>query len=141
MRGVTFDRCAKQRVVALLIKGEKIWYGTNWCEKEHDCCPRGNLPTGVGYELCRTECRQRCHAEVDVLIKADDQARGGELILFGHDHFCEHCIDMMKRYGVIHWEIFGGKHENNESTKMESEVPERAEKVEPGTSGGGIVTP
>lgn len=137
MHGVTSHRCAKQAVVALLVNGDKCWYGTNWCKMPQAVCPRGDLPTGVGYEKCHSICHQNAHAEVEVLIKAGDEARGGTLILFGHDHFCEYCLDMMERYGVIHWEIFGGKHENNESAKMESEVPERAEKVEPGTSGRG----
>ena len=92
--------CAKQTVVAIIQNNGKTWVGTNWCESPQVKCPRGDMPSGVGYELCKDVCKQMNHAEVDACIKAGDNARGGTLFLFGHTFCCEDCKKVMTEYGI-----------------------------------------
>lgn len=93
--------CAKQTVRATIItpEGERIT-GTNWCENPQVECPRGNMPTGQGYELCREVCGQKNHAEVDACLKAGEKAKGGTLYLEGHSYCCPPCLKVMKEHGI-----------------------------------------
>jgi hypothetical protein len=63
------------------------------------------MATGVGYHLCRDVCHQDDHAEVDVLKKAKENAKGGHLTLNGHTYCCDNCISNMKEYGVSSYSI------------------------------------
>lgn len=98
-------KCAKQVVVAIIENGDDIFVGSNWCENPQTECPRKEMATGEGYDLCKNICKQRNHAEVDACIKAGDKAKGGTLYLVGHYYFCEHCIQTMQEYGLEDWHI------------------------------------
>jgi len=104
MKGVTRLRCAKQLVLACIITplGENFW-GTNWCEHPQKKCPRGSMPSGQGYDLCRDICGQRTHAEIDALQQAGDEAQGGMMLVFGHTYCCDSCVKAMKAAGLIGW--------------------------------------
>lgn len=104
MKGVTRQRCAKQLVLAVLVTplGENFW-GTNWCEHPQKSCPRGSMPSGQGYDLCRDICGQKAHAEIDALQQAGGKAKGGTVIVFGHTYCCLACIKAMNAAGVIEW--------------------------------------
>lgn len=84
--------CLKQTVRATIITPDGEWFiGTNHVENPQPSCPRADLPTGVGYELCRDICRQPAHAEVNALFEAGYRARGATLYLEGHTYACEPC--------------------------------------------------
>ena len=58
------------------------------------------MKTGEGYELCRSVCGQKHHAEVDACLKAGERARGGVLYLIGHSYCCDNCLSVMKEHGI-----------------------------------------
>nr|BDD47793.1 hypothetical protein 11 [Deltaproteobacteria bacterium] len=93
--------CAKLQVIALLVspKGE-IFVGTNWCHEPQEVCPRADLPSGVGYEMCENVCKQHAHAEVDACIQAGEAARGSKVYLIGHSYACDDCMKVMAKHGV-----------------------------------------
>ena len=95
-----FGRCAKQTVIAIIENHGRYWVGTNWCENAQLVCPRGNMKTGEGYELCRSICGQVRHAEVDACYKAGEWADGGILYLIGHDYCCDECKTVMEAFGI-----------------------------------------
>lgn len=100
MKGITTHRCARRIVIALLVKDEKAWIGTNWCERPQRRCPRGNLPHGEGYEICRDTCGQPHHAEVDAMVKAGpSNCKGATMVLFNH-RFCNDCLGAMYEAGI-----------------------------------------
>jgi hypothetical protein len=94
------NACAKQTTIAVIVKGEKYWVGTNSCENPQKTCPRKDMPTGVGYEFCKTICKQKNHAEIDVCIRAGNNGRGGNLYLIGHYYCCEPCKLFMNKSGI-----------------------------------------
>jgi deoxycytidylate deaminase len=84
--------CRKQVVTATIVAPDMRRYvGTNWCANAQTTCPRGNMPTGVGYELCKNVCQQNGHAEVDAIINSKGRARDGVLYLEGHTYACDAC--------------------------------------------------
>ena len=94
-------KCAKQEVIAVIITPEqKVFVGTNWCENPQKECPRKDLPTGIGYELCKTICKQHSHAEIDACGRAGEKARGADLYLIGHFYCCANCKLIMQLYGI-----------------------------------------
>lgn len=94
-------KCAKQETIAVIITPElKIFVGTNWCENPQTECPKKDLPTGVGYEMCRDICKQHAHAEVDACEKAGEFAYGADLYLIGHYYCCDNCKKVMEEYGI-----------------------------------------
>jgi len=94
-------KCAKVTTTAILITTDGDFFvGTNWCKNPQTTCPRGDMPTGQGYELCKSICEQPSHAEVDVCLKAGSRAEGSKVILIGHYYACEDCQKVMKKYGV-----------------------------------------
>ena len=94
--------CKKQRVFAFLVcKNGMVFPGENWCKNDIQECPRAEMATGKGYELCKSVCGQENHAEVDAIKKAGENAHGGKLYLFGHSYCCEDCKKEMEKYGVI----------------------------------------
>lgn len=92
--------CAKQTTITVIENRGKYWIGSNWCNNPQKECPRKDLPTGIGYEKCIDVCQQRNHAEVDVCLKAGEEASGGVLYLLGHIYFCDDCKKMMMVYGI-----------------------------------------
>lgn len=92
--------CAKQTTVAVIISGDRHWIGSNYCDTPMRECPRKDMPTGVGYELCKSICNQQNHAEVDACIKAGSEARGGTLYLGGHYYVCENCKRIAEEHGI-----------------------------------------
>lgn len=93
--------CAKQQVTATLVDKSGMFYvATNGCENPQAVCPRGDLPSGVGYELCEHVCRQRGHAEVQAIKLAGKRAMGGTLFLQGHTGPCDHCSATAQTAGV-----------------------------------------
>ena len=94
-------KCAKQTTIAIIecLNG-KYYIGTNWCVDSQIECPRKDLPTGVGYNLCEDICRQYAHAEVDACYKAGNEAHGGTLYLLGHTYCCDNCKEVMSKYGI-----------------------------------------
>ena len=58
------------------------------------------MRTGEGYELCKSICKQKYHAEVDACLKAGEAAQGATLILIGHSYCCDDCKRVMKEHGI-----------------------------------------
>jgi len=95
------QQCAKQTTVAIIMKNKKvIAIGTNWINIIQKECPRKNMPSGKGYELCKTICKQPYHAEVDACVQAGKRAEGGTLYLIGHTYSCENCKQVMRAHGI-----------------------------------------
>jgi len=93
--------CAKQVVTATIITPEgQRFVGTNWVERPQSKCPRADMPTGVGYELCASVCAQSGHAEIDALRLARGKTRGATLYLEGHTYACEPCKAACKAAGI-----------------------------------------
>lgn len=93
--------CVKQTVTATVVAldGEQ-YVGTNHCSTPQDVCPRGVLPTGVGYDLCKSVCHQPSHAEVNALALAGRNAVGSTLYIEGHTYACEPCLSAARLAGV-----------------------------------------
>jgi hypothetical protein len=93
--------CVKQRVVATIVtKDGKLFVGENHCLTPQTVCPRAGMPTGVGYELCKSVCNQVGHAEVVALEAAGENARGATLILEGHTYACQSCLNAATEAGI-----------------------------------------
>ena len=92
--------CAKQTTIAVIENQGRCWVGSNWCETPQTQCPRQDMPSGVGYELCKSVCQQPYHAEVDACRKAGKKAGGGTLYLIGHSYCCDTCKTVMTQYGI-----------------------------------------
>jgi len=93
-------KCAKQDVLAVIVNKGKIFIGTNNCIIPQLECPRVDMPSGVGYELCKTVCSQINHAEVNACIDAGEYTKGSTLYLFGHTYCCDSCLSYMEDCGV-----------------------------------------
>jgi deoxycytidylate deaminase len=93
-------KCAKQTTIAVIETNSRYWIGTNWCYNAQNECPRKDMPTGVGYELCEEVCDQNAHAEVDACKNAGRGANGGTLYLLGHTYCCDNCKRVMNEYGI-----------------------------------------
>ena len=93
-------KCAKQETIAIIENNGRYWIDSNWCHNPQDTCPRYNMKTGEGYELCETICNQSNHAEVNVCLKAKHNAEGGILYLIGHTYCCDYCLSIIKEYGI-----------------------------------------
>ena len=91
-----WSACAKRRVVAR-IEGENTWIGENTCVSPVVVCPRSSCD---GYEKCSTVCHQTNHAEINALLKAGNDAKGARMIISGHDHCCDPCLEAMKKAGI-----------------------------------------
>lgn len=93
--------CARQLTVAIIVNKGKFWVGSNSCDNPQKRCPRGNMPTGIGYELCKDICKQTGHAEENACRAAGKSAKGGTLYLIGHTYCCHKCMKIIKRSGII----------------------------------------
>lgn len=88
----TAGPCAKQVVTATIIAADgQRFVGTNWCRTPKATCPRGDLPSGQGYDRCISICNQSGHAEVNAIRAAGNAARGAVLYLEGHIFACTSC--------------------------------------------------
>lgn len=93
--------CVKQRVIATIITPDgKRFVGENDCLNAQKICPRGNLPTGQGYELCKSICQQTNHAEINAVILAGKYSFGSKLYLEGHTYACEPCKSFCLENGI-----------------------------------------
>jgi len=95
------NKCAKQEVIAI-IKGNsgQFYIGSNSCDRPQEICPRADMPTGKGYELCKNICGQNNHAEINACKQAQNDAKGGTLYLMGHTYCCDNCKKIMNEYGI-----------------------------------------
>lgn len=93
--------CAKQVVTATIIaKSGHVFVGQNDCHNPQSFCPRGGLPSGVGYERCAHICQQTGHAEVNALGLAKAFAAGATLFLEGHTYACDDCKAACEAAGI-----------------------------------------
>jgi deoxycytidylate deaminase len=93
--------CAKQQVKATIIALDgRRFVGTNHCMKPQAVCPRADMPTGVGYELCKSVCEQEAHAEVNATRIAGEAARNATLYLEGHTYACQPCQSASHAAGI-----------------------------------------
>lgn len=58
------------------------------------------MPTGIGYELCKSVCQQPTHSEVNAINLAGDAARGAVLHIEGHTYACEACKSVAEQAGI-----------------------------------------
>lgn len=94
-------QCKKQTVVAVIMKDNKlISTGTNEIHADVENCPRIGMKAGDGYELCKTVCKQKYHAEEEACIRAGKNAKGSTLHLIGHTYCYDNCLKVMKIHGV-----------------------------------------
>lgn len=97
--------CLKSAVYVLLVTvdGQKF-YGMNHITTVGLIeCPRKDFPTGQGYELCKSVCKQQAHAEVNVIhnaLLAHVDVRDATMYLTGHYYCCEDCCRFMYDNGV-----------------------------------------
>lgn len=93
--------CKKQIVTATIVTADgRRFVGTNDCETPQEVCPRADMPSGVGYELCKSVCNQTGHAEINALRAAGPGLSDATLYLEGHTYACDHCKEMCKSCGI-----------------------------------------
>lgn len=98
--------CAKQTVTAIVTATDGTEFrSTNYCLDPQMTCAREGMPTGVGYELCKSVCRQSNHAEMNAILFAGDQARGAKLTIIGHTYACELCRSAAEEAGIVEIQI------------------------------------
>lgn len=100
--------CAKQTVTATIVALDgHMFVGTNHCNNPQAVCPRSDLPSGVGYEMCRDICDQPAHAEVNAIMAAGEKAKGATIYLEGHTYFCCDCKKKIEQSGIKERYIIG----------------------------------
>jgi len=93
--------CAKQTTRATIVALDGSRYvGENDCLTPQATCPRGDMPSGVGYELCASICHQTGHAEVNAVRAAGSAAEGAILYLEGHTYACGNCKAVAAAAGI-----------------------------------------
>lgn len=98
--------CVKRTVVATIVTRQgKRYAGSNACENAQTVCPRASMPTGVGYELCKSVCRQPGHAEAMALVAAFAAVPAANLTgsicyVQGHTYACKDCTRQLFLAGV-----------------------------------------
>lgn len=100
-------RCAKQITIAIIENNGEYWLGTNWCATPQKKCPRGDMPSGQGYEICKNICHQTGHAEENAIKEAGKKAKGGTLYLIGHTRCCDNCKSLIEKAGIKQTIIVG----------------------------------
>ena len=94
--------CLKQVVIATIITPNgRRFVSSNYINNNPTSCPRGDLPSGVGYELCKSICNQSAHAEVNALKLAGSESKGSKLYFEGHSYACEPCKKAASEAGII----------------------------------------
>lgn len=96
--------CAKQIVICELFNpfsGERA-IGENICRNPQAVCPRGDMPSGEGYYLCRDVCEQMGHAEEVALTKVADRVplSGWIAYIYGHSYVCNSCHHYLRESGI-----------------------------------------
>ncbi len=94
--------CAKKQVACgTYVNGEWRWQ-VNKCIFAGSTCPRINLPSGVGYDLC-----EALHAEARLVaarlvaeLKQEGVQSDGIAWVFSHYWACEPCASSLKSIGV-----------------------------------------
>jgi deoxycytidylate deaminase len=89
--------CAKKHTAAGTYVDGVFLSAVNFCEYKGDSCPRLNMPSGTGYELCQAH-----HAEANLAekVRATGKQSDGVLWLVGHYWACEPCASAVKAVGV-----------------------------------------
>lgn len=59
------------------------------------------MASGDGYELCKSVCRQRGHAEIQAIRIAGDKAIGGKAEISGHSYACDGCKNALTDAGIV----------------------------------------
>lgn len=96
--------CAKVRVFCTLVHPDgRRWTGENSVRRAQATCPRGDMPSGSGYELCRDVCDQVGHAEAVALAAAGADAAGCTAYVEGRDFVCYDCQAALVAAGVRHF--------------------------------------
>lgn len=107
--------CLKQVVKATVVSQDGSRFeGTNFVRVKVSECPRKDLPTGMGYILCREICQQSAHAEINALALAGEKAQGALLYVEGHHYACSDCQEAARRAGIK--QIIFGKPSNDKTT-------------------------
>lgn len=98
--------CAKQVVKATIVTTDgRTFVGFNNCNRPQVVCPRGDMPSNVGYHLCKEVCGQPGHAEIMALQAADWDVEGATLILEGHKAVCPTCMKALNAAGIARIEV------------------------------------
>lgn len=114
--------CRKQATAAVIIKnGKVVASGTNSGIRV-EICPRilRRSKTGTDYELCKTLCKQKGHAEkmaVEDAKKHQIDVGGADLYLFGHWWCCEPCWNAMIETGIKNVYLETGSHETSQNSR------------------------
>lgn len=97
--------CARKVVTATIITPSgRRFVGTNHCNNAQAVCPRGDMPTGVGYEMCRDICQQPGHAEMQALVNAaleGEAVAGGVIYIEGHTYACNSCLKTLAEAWIV----------------------------------------
>ncbi len=107
----TKDReCLKQVVIATISRDGKILVvGKNDISNDEVTeCPRKGMESGEGYELCVSVCKQRGHAEVQVINEARKlgiDIKGASMAVSGHSYICKACEKEIIKAGLKEWYI------------------------------------
>ena len=98
--------CAKRRVLCKieLADGRSI-VGENACLNPQQLCPRQDLPTGVGYELCKDVCKQVGHAEEVAVSLLREGDRPTKATITGHNYVCDNCKSILRSVGITEVEV------------------------------------
>jgi hypothetical protein len=94
--------CAKQTVLCLLldINWNVISYGSNECKNPVEVCPREDLETGIGYDLCRDVCKQVGHAEINAIRNITNGDVPYICIVIGHSWCCDNCLEVLTKNNI-----------------------------------------
>lgn len=93
-------KCAKADVVATLVAvNGKRYESSNFILSPKVVCPRGDMPSGVGYALCKSECMQVGHAEENVIYAAKRDTIGSTIYV-RHSWICDNCQRLARDAGV-----------------------------------------
>lgn len=91
--------CDKKQIIAGTWQSNGAFvHATNYCVYEGDLCPRMEMPSGEGYELCEAK-----HAEANLakIIEDDDIILGTQIVwVYGHYWACEPCATALKKVGI-----------------------------------------
>jgi len=91
------SNCAKKHTATGTYVNGVFRYAVNHCDFEGKVCPRLELPSGTGYELCKSH-----HSEVRLAERIEEEGTGSDGVawLVGHYWSCEPCASSLKRVGV-----------------------------------------
>lgn len=92
--------CDKKGVAAGCYIGEEFVTATNDCKHDGQICPRLEMASGEGYDLC-----QSTHAEIRLIEKLRERYRDLDLIpekvwIYGHYYSCENCANELRKFGI-----------------------------------------